>query len=481
MENINKKFILNIFIFSILFLGIILRIKGYVLNPSMWYDECNLASSIINLNIQELFFKNLNFNQVAPPLFMVITKINTYVFGINDRTLRLLPEICGILSIFLFYFISKQYFKSNFSITLAIFAFCINSALIYYSTEFKQYSCDVFSVLLVIYLFNKINFETLSLKKSILTGFCISVISWFSFVSLIPIFCEILIQFFIRKTNLKKLSLAILPILLSTILYISIFLYHTHDNAFMLSYWNEKFVKPDLSNFLTLFIQTFQYMFAPIKSTFLLILSFIFGTILFIKERNKIALNLYLTILTTIILSIFKIYPFGDRLILFLIPIYLLIIFKIFDTPKKITILCAIIFATIFYPQIKLNYHYLKVKNINKKEPAKEFAIYLSKNIKPNELIFVNSASVSDFEYYKLIYKIKNECIYEKTENLTKGNRIKLMQEQINSQTSNLWFYMPADIPHRSTSKEITEYLIKTKNVQEFYTVGTSNLVYVKN
>ena len=70
MIEVIKKNIYWILLGFIIFLGLILRLKGLISNPSMWHDECALAWNILEKSYGELFEK-LRFLQVAPPMFLV--------------------------------------------------------------------------------------------------------------------------------------------------------------------------------------------------------------------------------------------------------------------------------------------------------------------------------------------------------------------------------------------------------------------------
>ncbi len=99
-------------IFLIFFVSIFLRTITYCYNRSLWHDEASLALNIIN---DVNFFHPLLHNQFAPQIFMYITKLNTLIFGCNEMVLRFIPFIFGILSVFMFYFLSKEFLEKSFN------------------------------------------------------------------------------------------------------------------------------------------------------------------------------------------------------------------------------------------------------------------------------------------------------------------------------------------------------------------------------
>ena len=105
-----KKNIYWILLSFVVFLGFVLRLKGLTANPSMWHDECALAWNSLEKNYVELFGK-LRFLQVAPPMFLIVSKLLASIFHVKnhifacDFVLRLIPFFFGSLSIVMFYFV----------------------------------------------------------------------------------------------------------------------------------------------------------------------------------------------------------------------------------------------------------------------------------------------------------------------------------------------------------------------------------------
>jgi len=66
-----------------------------------------LALNIINKNFTQLLTQPLEYDQASPLLFLVIEKVFVNTFGTSEYALRLFPSVCGVLSLFLFYRLSK--------------------------------------------------------------------------------------------------------------------------------------------------------------------------------------------------------------------------------------------------------------------------------------------------------------------------------------------------------------------------------------
>ena len=119
------------FSYSIIFLGILLRMRHYLFNRCLWVDEVSIALNVINRSFSE-FFQALDYNQFAPIGFLVVEKVMVQAFGSSEYVFRALPLIAGIASLFLFYK-AAQWFIRPEAIPIAPGLFAISKPLVYYS------------------------------------------------------------------------------------------------------------------------------------------------------------------------------------------------------------------------------------------------------------------------------------------------------------------------------------------------------------
>ena len=122
-------------------IGIILRLAQYLSNKSFWRDEVYLALNIIEKPISA-FFHSLDYNQHAPPGFLIIEKLITNFLGTGELAFRLFPLICSLCSLFIFYKLCRKCLSETASLT-ALGLFSVLVPLLYYSSEAKQYSSDL--------------------------------------------------------------------------------------------------------------------------------------------------------------------------------------------------------------------------------------------------------------------------------------------------------------------------------------------------
>ena len=141
----------KIFVFLIFSLGIAISLAQFLYNRSLWLDEAKLALNIINKNNIQLLFP-LDYNQVAPILFLQVEKFFSLLLPNSEYGLRLFPLIAFWVSSYLFYKILNLIFKSSNIRIVGLSLFFFNATLVYYSSEVKQYMGDILVLLGLYYV-----------------------------------------------------------------------------------------------------------------------------------------------------------------------------------------------------------------------------------------------------------------------------------------------------------------------------------------
>ncbi|MCB1175076.1 MAG: glycosyltransferase family 39 protein [Leptospiraceae bacterium] len=168
---------------SIIALGIILRLDQYLFNRSLWLDEAFFAVNIVDRSFLELLKAPLEYTSYArPPGFMLLAKLSVLLFGNSEFSLRLVPFLCGLSSLILFRRLARAYISKP-AVSLALFFFAISDALIFYATEFKQYSSDVLVVITLGLLAARYQNKPLTSRRLITLAMGGMLAIWFSFTS----------------------------------------------------------------------------------------------------------------------------------------------------------------------------------------------------------------------------------------------------------------------------------------------------------
>ena len=368
----------DIYFFStiiVIILGIIIRTKLLILNPSHWYDSYALA---LNLeNSYSNLFKPLYYSQVAPPFFLVINKFiyNIFYTGgsieFKDFIIRLFPYFCSILSLPIFALCVQKIFKSSIITLVATFLLSFNTWAINYAIEFKQYSCELMFSCILLYLFYSIDLKNDSYKKISIYSLLLVISPWFAHTSWLIIFTGILYLLIsyikTKEISIKKFLIILLPTLINLLIFYTKFyipintqLYSTMNN-----YWGKILVSFfNFNNFLNLFPERVNDLIPIIFNINFWFFWFINTLFLFFSENKKNIYFILTPIILTILASFMKLYPFQNRLILFLLPFFIILAVQfILMIPKKnkklfgfITLIIISFFCVNFYKKPIENY-----------------------------------------------------------------------------------------------------------------------------
>ncbi|RYZ95804.1 MAG: hypothetical protein EOP47_25085, partial [Sphingobacteriaceae bacterium] len=172
----------NAIIWVVVAIGILIRLFHLLNNRSLWEDEIYLSTGLVNYDFKQLFTEGLPFQQKAPAGYLLVVKNIISVFGNHEVPLRLFSFITGILSLTMFVPVVRYFFKPAGQVAaIAILAF--SPIIIYHSVEAKQYATELFSTILLIYLYIKYHNET-GIRSLVIWGLWGAIIVWFSFASI---------------------------------------------------------------------------------------------------------------------------------------------------------------------------------------------------------------------------------------------------------------------------------------------------------
>jgi hypothetical protein len=121
--------------------GAALRVAQYVSDRALWADEAYLALNLLDRSALELA-EPLDFNQAAPPLFLLLEKLVITTAGASEYAVRFVPLVCGIASVGVFALLARRLLHPA-AAPLALLLFTAADGLIYFSSELKPYSVDV--------------------------------------------------------------------------------------------------------------------------------------------------------------------------------------------------------------------------------------------------------------------------------------------------------------------------------------------------
>jgi hypothetical protein len=131
---------LTIAMWSFVGFGVLIRLVRYFLVHPLWSDESFVAVNLLDRGYLGLL-QPLDYQQVCPVLFLWVELTAVKLLGFSEWSLRLLPMLCGIGSLFAFGHLASRLMQGlPLLMALAIVAVAINP--IRHSGEVKPYACD---------------------------------------------------------------------------------------------------------------------------------------------------------------------------------------------------------------------------------------------------------------------------------------------------------------------------------------------------
>lgn len=115
---------------------------------SLWHDEA-FSALYLRYNWGEMMHRIVL--DVHPPLYYIVLRFWSYIFGDSLLSLRGMSIVFGILTVWAGYLLVKKAFNNNSYALLAAFFLAINPFQIQYALEARMYTLGTFCVLLAGY------------------------------------------------------------------------------------------------------------------------------------------------------------------------------------------------------------------------------------------------------------------------------------------------------------------------------------------
>ena len=401
--------------------GILLRVRQYLVNRSMWHDEANLALNIVHRDFGALL-QPLDYDQGAPLGFLFIVKFFTLLFGNDDFIMRILPIAAGILGVYFADRLAKEYLGAGAPFFLLLFA--TSWSLVYYASEFKQYSSDVMAAVILLYLGFRALDDQSTNKDIWLLGWVGFLLIWISHPAA---FLVSGIGVTLFGVKLLKRDFPSLPRILglgaawmlSFGLNYLVSLRTLSADASLKQYWKNAFMPLPPWRDWGWFLKTYDvsllrysasgFQIDPLP-TLLAALALIGGLALLFRNWQML-LMLLAPLGMTSIASMMGIYPIRGRLALFLLPFFFLLLAEsfryLYALLKKwhwsiagIAYWVLVIF--ILWLPIKLSLRNFRTPRID--NHLKPVMVYVSENRDAEDIVYPYHGARPSFNYYAPFY-----------------------------------------------------------------------------
>jgi hypothetical protein len=408
--------------------GFGLRLDQYLFNRSLWLDEAFFAVNFYK-DLPELLSlpQDYSHSHIAPPGFLVITHFFISLFGNHDWVLRLFPFIMGSVGLVIFHFMAKHY-VSPLAGLMALFFFAVADSLIDYTTDFKQYASDVTITIALLWLAASWRAHFLTDQRLIILAFIGILTPWFSHpgIFILAGVGSYLFLLTLVRRHWQQLLVLSLIICIWILNFTAMYIYISNGGIaaspigqWLLEFWRNALhgfmpsplTEAGFSWLIKTYIKMFHYPAGLGTNQFTYYLPailFALGCLALLPQR-RYALYLFLVpILIALVASHWEKYPFFGRMILFLLPIFYLVIaeaiaeltvylqsyqWQIFTWSTRLVLFLAL-----------LNWPFSLVFERQQTQEMKPILAYLQTHRQPEEKIYLYHWAEPAFRYYAPFY-----------------------------------------------------------------------------
>jgi hypothetical protein len=320
-------------------IGLILRVWEYLEFRPIYIDETALLTNLVGRDVFD-FHHVLEQDQMAPPGFLMIERLMVRLPLDVKAAGRLFPLICGLASVFLMLEAARRYLDRR-AVPIAVWLFALGDHLLYYSAEIKQYSCDLMLALCALLLAPPQSPATLSRSRLALLAAFGMLAPWFSFsvvFMLAGVGLHLLVSELLRKDRRSAAIVAIMGVTW-IISFTACFLLSRSilsSRDFIWVWWNFAFlpIPPRSAADLSLLGQTLANVFInpgsiltplplPATATLVSVLA-VLGCVSIVRRWPGGLFLVISPVFLALMASGLHQYPFHGRLLLYLVPSFLL-------------------------------------------------------------------------------------------------------------------------------------------------------------
>lgn len=405
--------------------GVLLRLIHFGFGRMLWLDEATIAINFIVRDGSD-YLEALEFRQIAPPLWMIVSDGMWSFTGSLEYGARLPSLLAGLTAFVLFWRLIRERFSSPV-VLIAVFVFAFSYMPVYYSAEIKPYVFDLlFSTIVLVQGLRLLETDDWSITDTLWLAVTLIAASCFAMGA------PMIIGGFGGLLGLKALTerrWAVVGILAVSGL-IAAFIYAVPalsafqsqiaqsglDQGGMGNFFNRHFAPfpPTSLGDLAWYIEIVQDTLTPMvgrESNFAYIVLMLFGAVVVIRQSLWKFAFIIAPIAVGLALSAAQVYPIMSRLALYAYPIALLLgafaLEKLIsELPRRVN---WIVFASILLMSIgSVTWHrYYNTFNptASDKDMSEEMRI-IADSIRPDEILVVSAWSLPAFLLYRQAFEL---------------------------------------------------------------------------
>ena len=467
-------FILGLVIIAVA-VGAVLRLWQYLANTSLWMDELKLAKGILDLDPWHLFISRLPYDQVAPKGFLLLEKAATLSLGTNEFALRLFPLLFSLISLAAFGRLAIRMLDGTGAVG-ATLLLATAAPMVAFGSLVKQYSADVCIAVLLWWLAYEVVSRPITARRSAMAAFFGAVLVWFSQPGVLMLASlgaclpfltpgrsgrwrdKVLILACWSTSALAAAAVGLLSISAATREYLHLFWVGGFPPDSLSSEMETLWPLNELCQLFGLGQRTPATLAYPVPILYALLC--LIGLVLLWFRNRKAAVLLIVPIIVTLGSAVLGQYPFSDRLIVFLVPAFMIAIgaaidgvygaFARLSKPLGVGIAAGLL-AVGVYP-IAMNPPPYRTEHI------KPVLSYVQSRWQPNDSFYIYYGAAPAMAYYAARYGLaRGDYVVG---GCHRGDSRRYLQEIDTFRgRSRVWFLITHSIPHYREHEDILNYL----------------------
>jgi hypothetical protein len=338
-------------ILALVALGVVLRSWQYSGDATMWSDEIAIAQNVRSRSMWGLLSFPLVYG-VAPAGFLIVEKIVTTIAGPSDYAFRLWPFVASIAALVLFARIASTRL-SVVAASVSVALFSLATPLVWQGAQAKQYSSDVLATVTIVWLAQRLGSGTGLSRRTFAAaaalGAAMIVMSHTSVFILAAVSAWLVFQAWRNRQNADHRPfwpwLALAGVWLAAALggiWYSTSMIAPELQPFLQNFWRHGFPPDSFSpvvqgrwlagRLVALFgagaplVGGFSYLEYGSAGAAIAVALAAGGTAVLAFRQPWLAATVVLSVGVTLLAAALGRYPFDNRLILFLLPLFLLAI-----------------------------------------------------------------------------------------------------------------------------------------------------------
>ncbi|MCS7001709.1 MAG: hypothetical protein NZ518_02555 [Dehalococcoidia bacterium] len=409
-----QRVLVPIVIGALALAGVAIRANQYATPRSLWLDEAFLALNIVSRSPLELLFP-LDYNQGAPVGVLLVMWSAVALLGATEAALRLLPFLAGVATALCFAVLAWRMLGGASLIAVALVA--VAPPLIAYSVEAKQYAVDALATV-VVALAARWALDAMTPRRLATLGGVSAVVVWCSHPAVFVIgaagVAVLGTALWARQWRALALATAsMLAIAASFGATYALSLESLQRNPALRAFWREAFWPwPP---------QSLADLIWPLESIVLGLMRTLdvgwplgaavvtaIGLVALARRAWADAVLCGLPIVAALVASAWQAYPFGGRLVLFLAPLFALLLTAgvrwIWDR-RGIGRPLAIALTAVFvgWPAVVS----LTTEPVVIRQEVRPLVHYLRAAAEPTDTLYVFRAATPAFQFYQRRFPVR--------------------------------------------------------------------------